>query len=361
MNHDWDRHKIVVLSKSDKSYKASIDDPIVELVTAINSSDDFFTTSSCSGRIMLINEGNELKRKNGSTFTYVSHALVDTRRAAELMSMCIGLVGHVFLKLEPLIIHIECRSMEFAVCLLHRLKRENEFKHSSIVSATNRKFIVCVKAMVKLEVPVVYDGVAIIESPLLERYIDIANLRMQENFVAIDKLTSLVHNGFLGGGSFSKLSSPIMNIENQAPKLVPVDPADFEMLQGVPTESFLPTRDEQGFLVARSGLRLSDDLKTVHMGEEVFGTIPERLGNRPSASVKTKILSTSNGNLLIMTDSELWMLVRYLKKGNHKFKWQRLGCFSEFENVFSWLDHDICYFSVDRPDGGRDTYRIVWQ
>lgn len=37
----------------DKSRKGSVDDRIKDLVCLINSTDDFFTTSTCSGRIIL--------------------------------------------------------------------------------------------------------------------------------------------------------------------------------------------------------------------------------------------------------------------------------------------------------------------
>lgn len=44
------------ISKIDLSRKGSIDEPIGELVEFINNCDNFFTTSSCSGRICLFEE-----------------------------------------------------------------------------------------------------------------------------------------------------------------------------------------------------------------------------------------------------------------------------------------------------------------
>lgn len=40
----------------DLSRKGSVDEPIENLVAFINSLDQYFTTSSCSGRILLIGE-----------------------------------------------------------------------------------------------------------------------------------------------------------------------------------------------------------------------------------------------------------------------------------------------------------------
>lgn len=42
------------LNKMDLSKKGSIDEDINSVVSALNNSDHYFTTSSCSGRIILI-------------------------------------------------------------------------------------------------------------------------------------------------------------------------------------------------------------------------------------------------------------------------------------------------------------------
>ena len=46
--------KLAAFSSKDLSRKGSVDEPIRELVDFINSSDSYFTTSSCSGRIVVL-------------------------------------------------------------------------------------------------------------------------------------------------------------------------------------------------------------------------------------------------------------------------------------------------------------------
>ena len=48
--------KARVLSKVDLSRKGSVDEPIAELVSYVNSLSDFYTTSSCSGRLVVLQE-----------------------------------------------------------------------------------------------------------------------------------------------------------------------------------------------------------------------------------------------------------------------------------------------------------------
>ena len=52
--------KTRVLSKVDLSRKGSVDEPIAELITYVNSLSSFYTTSSCSGRLVVMQEVNAI-------------------------------------------------------------------------------------------------------------------------------------------------------------------------------------------------------------------------------------------------------------------------------------------------------------
>lgn len=50
----FDVQKEACLSAVDMSRKGSIDEPILDLVSFINNQQNYFTTSSCSGRIIVV-------------------------------------------------------------------------------------------------------------------------------------------------------------------------------------------------------------------------------------------------------------------------------------------------------------------
>lgn len=52
----FEKQKASCLSQVDLSKKGSIDDQIMDLVQYINAKDNYFTTSSCSGRISVFSE-----------------------------------------------------------------------------------------------------------------------------------------------------------------------------------------------------------------------------------------------------------------------------------------------------------------
>ena len=53
---NFSSEKARVLSKVDLSRKGGVDEPVAELVSYINSLKDFYTTSSCSGRLVVLQE-----------------------------------------------------------------------------------------------------------------------------------------------------------------------------------------------------------------------------------------------------------------------------------------------------------------
>ena len=69
---NFEKKKKEFLAKKDKSKKGSIDDKIKRLVDKINSLPDFCTTSSCSGRILLLAIPSSNK-KNEVEYLFRSH------------------------------------------------------------------------------------------------------------------------------------------------------------------------------------------------------------------------------------------------------------------------------------------------
>ena len=58
---NFSSEKARVLGKVDLSRKGNVDEAVAELVCCINSLEDFYTTSSCSGRLVVLQEVNIFK------------------------------------------------------------------------------------------------------------------------------------------------------------------------------------------------------------------------------------------------------------------------------------------------------------
>ena len=128
----------------DRSTKGSYDDDIVELLTAINKHAEYKTTSSCSGRIAII----DCQKKAISSWLFKSH---DTVKADDIIKTVKNCSETVWFMQEPLIIHVKCASLDAAEKLLE-IAHATGLKHSGIISL--KSLMVELRSHERVEVPV---------------------------------------------------------------------------------------------------------------------------------------------------------------------------------------------------------------
>jgi len=184
----FEQDKKNFLSKKDRSRKGSIDEPILGLIDRINQLQDYFTTSSCFGRIVLLKMYGE--KKNQSEWIYKSHAPVS---AGELWQILNGLKGRfkVWLKFEPFILHVRCRSLEATIRILG-LARDNGLKKSGIIAATS-SFVVEIEGTDKLET-IVYRDKLLITKDYLEELVRELNKKFKANKAKVKRFERAVHS-----------------------------------------------------------------------------------------------------------------------------------------------------------------------
>ncbi|MDI6738337.1 MAG: tRNA wybutosine-synthesizing 3 family protein [Nanoarchaeota archaeon] len=119
--------------KKDKSPQGFIDEDIKELLDLINSVSEYETTSSCSGRITLMNRQD----KKESEWLFKSHNPVSLN---ELWDALQNTSDRVWFMQEPVIIHVKCFSLEKAEKLLN-IAREVGMKHSGFVTLGNEPIL----------------------------------------------------------------------------------------------------------------------------------------------------------------------------------------------------------------------------
>lgn len=127
MNFDHDKR--MALTKKDKSRKGTIDAGIKALCDLINSKENYYTTSSCSGRILLLGFSKS-KKKYETRFVYTTHDAAD---AAEMVRVLHDADGEIWFRVECFILHVVCRTIEDAGALLDCC-RQLGLKRTGIIS-----------------------------------------------------------------------------------------------------------------------------------------------------------------------------------------------------------------------------------
>lgn len=194
-----------MLDKEDKSAKASWDEKTLELCEVLNSNENYYTTSSCSGKCVLIEEKTG---KTGDYYLWTSHDLISFDELKSVISKIfenenfetvnggvaekktrVSKKGLVKFKSEPPAIFVCCRDIEFAKELLKNAK-DSGFKQSGI-NITNKIIGVEIKSGERLEFPIVDCGKVLVDYDYLKLVVKIVNSKRKIGWEKIEKLVSM--------------------------------------------------------------------------------------------------------------------------------------------------------------------------
>ncbi len=215
MTNKFSKRKNDVLSKLDKSFIGGWDEKIKDLCEKINSSEDYYTTSSCSGRIVLMVD--EDKKKPG-LFIKVYHDKVgfgelrgelgkimhspsardmdkvDNENSSVNNSRKFLANGdeqaNIKFKMEPCILHVACRDLKCAQELFDKAKLAG-WKKSGIIASGDRVMLE-LNSTERLEFPVVCDGKIIVGDGFLKIVVKKVNKKLERSWEKIEKLGKML-------------------------------------------------------------------------------------------------------------------------------------------------------------------------
>ncbi|GIU69547.1 MAG: hypothetical protein KatS3mg002_0783 [Candidatus Woesearchaeota archaeon] len=174
---NFDKEKRTCLNKlykPDKSRKGTVDEPIIPLIEYINSLDNYYTTSSCSGRIYLLTEAN---KKPDVKWIYVSHDVVDEETLIKSLYDSLNklkeIKDRIWFRQENMILHVACRTIDHANILLN-IARNAGFRRSGII-ANSKIIIVEICSTEKIDVPLTDNGKILVNEDYIRVLVKIAN------------------------------------------------------------------------------------------------------------------------------------------------------------------------------------------
>ncbi|AJF62061.1 TPA: hypothetical protein HA239_05630 [Candidatus Woesearchaeota archaeon] len=170
---DFDNEKKQALNKLDKSKKGEIDVQILSLIKKVNKNPDYYTTSSCAGRVMILKES---ERKDGVEWVFSSHEAVKYseigRHLADVPEETL------WFRMEPPIFHVCCRDINAAETLI-KIANNSGFRRSGIIGIKKR-IIVEILFPEKMDAPISEKGSMIVEEAYLKRLIYYANSKLKK-------------------------------------------------------------------------------------------------------------------------------------------------------------------------------------
>ncbi|KAL6197629.1 hypothetical protein ACLB2K_033235 [Fragaria x ananassa] len=206
---------------TDKSPKGTVDTPIIPLLDVINRHRDYFTTSSCSGRISILSQPAarrvSKKKASGGAWLYISHDPADPdsvldlvfRRRSDPTRNELRDDDHdeVVFRFEPLIVAVECRDLAAAQVLVSKAIASG-FRESGITSS-NKRVIIAIRCSIRLEVPLGSSREIMVSREYLRFLVGVANEKFEANRKRTDAFLEALQSesgGFVAappaGGSY---------------------------------------------------------------------------------------------------------------------------------------------------------------
>lgn len=195
---DFNTRKRQVLStllsqEPDRSRKGGVDAPLVDIIDSINKHPSYYTTSSCSGRISILEEFSapqndeeedkrkkqKLKKKAGD-WVFVSHEPADPDHVANfLFNHSFNNGGLVVFRFEPFILALECSDISAAQSLVASAISCG-FRESGITSI-GKRIMVALRCSIRMEVPVADQGHILVSRDYVKFLVNLANGKMESN------------------------------------------------------------------------------------------------------------------------------------------------------------------------------------
>jgi len=183
MSFEQDKQK--QLSKIDKSSIGSWDSKIKQLCNKLNKSKNYYTTSSCGGRIVLI---KSLDEKSEDVFLFRTHDKISFNELKKALEN-IKYNGLVEFQQTTCILHVACESLKHAQDIVNKAKFAG-WKRSGIIGG--KRNMVELHSTESISFPIMENKKILVDDNFLKLTIEQANKKLEKTWKKIENLEKRV-------------------------------------------------------------------------------------------------------------------------------------------------------------------------
>ena len=170
------------LSKSDKSSIGKWDSKIKPLCKKINNKKEYYTTSSCAGRVVII---KSVEKKIKDVFLFRTHNKISFNEIKKAL-VDVKYNGMVEFQQGTCILHVGCVDLKSAQELVNKAKLAG-WKHSGIMSI--KRNMVELHSTEKISFPIMNKGKILVDDDFLKIIVKEANSKLERTWKKIVKLS----------------------------------------------------------------------------------------------------------------------------------------------------------------------------
>ncbi len=161
-----------------------LDEDIVDILVEFFLRPRSFTTSSCSGRIVLMDSEYPWD-KDETMIVFKKHEPVSVEEVSDIAGKPVA--HRLWLSVQGPIIHIEALDIEEAFVVLEAARRAG-FKHSGILASTRKGILVELRTGIRVNIPLREPNAWLISEENLPRIVELANRALRQAKERLDRL-----------------------------------------------------------------------------------------------------------------------------------------------------------------------------
>jgi len=190
----WINRKQAFLKRLERDIVTGyFDRELYSLIKLLNSFNDMFTSSSCSGRLMVFSSKRPWDRRSIRIYLK-THNRIDVNEVISILEK--NRDENLWFILQPPILHVSCLTVNRAQELL-KVARNVGFKHSGIISFARTGIVVELRGNEQLAVPLKLKGKLICRKTRLKTLVKWANKMLLESKKKIFKLETEIRRNWL--------------------------------------------------------------------------------------------------------------------------------------------------------------------
>jgi tRNA wybutosine-synthesizing protein 3 len=190
---DFIQNKKLTMQKLENAKKEKlVDEGIIPIIDIINSNENYYTSSSCYGRIVLL-ELPDLGDKKNAEFLGKWHRKINAKEVFLSLEKSSG-EGQLWFLAQSPIIHVYAKDIDCADKLV-KTTVNCGFKHSGF-KTSEKNIIVEITSTERIDAPVGINGKLYCDKEYVFLLVDIANKVFEKSLLKLEKLKNALSQEF---------------------------------------------------------------------------------------------------------------------------------------------------------------------
>lgn len=184
MKSRFNEQKAIAIEKFSMALKyGEVDNLIVPIIKYLNSLDEYYTTSSCAGRISIFHDVG-IKKDNDWLGKWHHEVKFEDIKSSLKKIPKKGIVWFMY---EPAIFHIVSRNLDSAIKIVN-LARNSGFKKIGIQSCKPERYLVEICSTERIDAPLIEKGKILVDDSYIEHLVKIADKKFHNGWKRLKRL-----------------------------------------------------------------------------------------------------------------------------------------------------------------------------